>query len=45
MAGVQWHPEELTATKEGWDRALFAAFAEAARAYSLSSSGATALRS
>ncbi len=25
--GVQWHPEELTATPEGWDRALFAAFA------------------
>lgn len=24
--GVQWHPEELTATPEPWDRALFAAF-------------------
>ena len=29
---VQWHPEECTATPEGWDRALFAAFAEAVRA-------------
>jgi putative glutamine amidotransferase len=27
--GVQWHPEELTATREDWDRKLFAAFAEA----------------
>jgi putative glutamine amidotransferase len=27
MLGVQWHPEELTATTEPWDRALFAAFA------------------
>ena len=36
MLGVQWHPEELTATAEGWDRALFAAFAEAARDASLS---------
>lgn len=26
MVGVQWHPEELTATPEPWDRALFAAF-------------------
>ncbi len=24
--GVQWHPEDLTATAEGWDRALFAEF-------------------
>ena len=31
MLGVQWHPEELTATPESWDRNLFAAFAEAAR--------------
>lgn len=45
MAGVQWHPEELTATPEGWDRALFAAFAEAVRAASVSSRGASALRS
>jgi putative glutamine amidotransferase len=29
--GVQWHPEELTATAEDWDRKLFAAFAEAVR--------------
>ena len=29
--GVQWHPEELTATPESWDRALFAAFAERVR--------------
>ena len=32
MAGVQWHPEELTDTAEEWDRALFAAFAAAVRA-------------
>ena len=31
MLGVQWHPEELTATAEDWDRRLFAAFAEAVR--------------
>ena len=30
--GVQWHPEELTATAEDWDRKLFAAFADAVRA-------------
>jgi putative glutamine amidotransferase len=29
VLGVQWHPEELTATPEPWDRALFAAFARA----------------
>jgi putative glutamine amidotransferase len=45
MEGVQWHPEELTGTKEGWDRALFATFADVVRAYRLSSSGASALRS
>jgi len=28
MVGVQWHPEELTATPEPWDRALLSAFAE-----------------
>ncbi len=27
MVGAQWHPEELTATPESWDRALFDAFA------------------
>lgn len=32
MVAVQWHPEELTATAESWDRRLFAAFADAARA-------------
>jgi putative glutamine amidotransferase len=32
MIGVQWHPEELTATPEDWDRRLFAAFGEAVRA-------------
>ena len=32
MVGVQWHPEELTATPEDWDRRLFAAFADAVRA-------------
>lgn len=26
MVGVQWHPEELTNTKEEWDRRLFAGF-------------------
>jgi putative glutamine amidotransferase len=31
MVAVQWHPEELTATAEGWDRHLFGAFADAAR--------------
>jgi len=31
MVGVQWHPEELTATSEPWDRRLFAAFADACR--------------
>ena len=31
MVGVQWHPEELTATPEEWDRRLFAAFAKAVR--------------
>ncbi|HEY9225381.1 MAG TPA: gamma-glutamyl-gamma-aminobutyrate hydrolase family protein [Gemmatimonadaceae bacterium] len=29
MIAVQWHPEELTATPEDWDRRLFAAFAHA----------------
>ena len=28
---VQWHPEELTDGPDPWDRALFAAFAEAVR--------------
>ncbi len=32
MVGVQWHPEELIATPEPWDRRLFAAFADAVRA-------------
>ena len=32
MVGVQWHPEELTATPEPWDRRVFAAFADACRA-------------
>ena len=32
MVGVQWHPEELTATPEPWDRQLFGAFAAACRA-------------
>ena len=31
MLGVQWHPEELTASPENWDRQLFASFADAAR--------------
>jgi len=29
---VQWHPEELTATTEDWDRQLFTAFANEVRA-------------
>jgi putative glutamine amidotransferase len=45
MLGVQWHPEELMHTAEPWDRALFAAFADAARRHALSSAGASALRS
>ncbi|HKO15954.1 MAG TPA: gamma-glutamyl-gamma-aminobutyrate hydrolase family protein [Gemmatimonadaceae bacterium] len=32
MIGVQWHPEELIATTEEWDRRLFAAFAARVRA-------------
>lgn len=32
MVAVQWHPEELTATPEAWDRQIFSAFAEAVRA-------------
>ena len=28
MVGVQWHPEDLLATHEDWDRRLFAAFSE-----------------
>jgi putative glutamine amidotransferase len=32
MVAVQWHPEELTTTAEDWDRRLFSAFAEEARA-------------
>ena len=32
MVAVQWHPEELTATPEAWDRRLFAAFGDAVRA-------------
>jgi putative glutamine amidotransferase len=31
MLAVQWHPEELTATPEAWDRRLFDAFAAAVR--------------
>ena len=45
MTGVQWHPEELTETAEAWDRALFAAFAAAARSRWLSSPAASAPRS
>ena len=31
VLGVQWHPEELTATRDPWDRNLLSAFARAAR--------------
>jgi putative glutamine amidotransferase len=44
MVGVQWHPEETTATTEPWDRALFAAFGAAARA-ELSSAASSVPRS
>jgi putative glutamine amidotransferase len=37
---VQWHPEELVATRDGWDRALFAAFADAVRARRMEGSSA-----
>lgn len=33
MVGAQWHPEELTASADPWDRALFSAFAAAVRAH------------
>ena len=45
MLGVQWHPEELVRGAEPWDRALFAAFADAARRQAISSAGASALHS
>ena len=45
MLGVQWHPEELVHGAEPWDRALFAAFADAARRHAISSAGASALHS
>jgi putative glutamine amidotransferase len=45
MLGVQWHPEELTRTPERWDRALFAAFADAARGGLVSSLAASGPRS
>jgi putative glutamine amidotransferase len=44
MVGVQWHPEELIADANGWDRALFDAFAGVVRARA-SSGDASALRS
>lgn len=33
MVGVQWHPEELTETADGWDRALFESFHHAVVAH------------
>jgi putative glutamine amidotransferase len=51
MLGVQWHPEELTATDENWDRALFEAFRRAAASHpaneastATTPTGSTALR-
>jgi putative glutamine amidotransferase len=51
MLGVQWHPEELTATTENWDRALFEAFRRAAASHpaneasaATTPTGSTALR-
>ncbi|MHB1222954.1 MAG: gamma-glutamyl-gamma-aminobutyrate hydrolase family protein [Gemmatimonadaceae bacterium] len=38
--GVQWHPEELTATASPWDRRLFEAFVEAATARRTSAAAA-----
>ena len=35
--GVQWHPEELIATPEAWERSLFARFASEAARYASSS--------
>jgi putative glutamine amidotransferase len=35
MVGVQWHPEELIASPEDWDRQLFDAFAQVVRERSL----------
>lgn len=32
MVGVQWHPEELTGTRERWDASLFTAFRDVAAA-------------
>jgi putative glutamine amidotransferase len=40
MLGVQWHPEELTASPESWDRNLFNAFGA-----EVSASAASVLRS
>jgi putative glutamine amidotransferase len=31
LVGVQWHPEEMSASEEPWDRRLFEAFARAVR--------------
>jgi putative glutamine amidotransferase len=39
MLGVQWHPEQLAATAEDWDRRLFTAFADAVRAAATDSRG------
>lgn len=33
MLGVQWHPEELAAANEDWDRSLFRAFAKQVQAH------------
>ncbi len=38
MTGVQWHPEELDQSTEPWDRALFAAFADAVSSATASAS-------
>jgi putative glutamine amidotransferase len=45
MLGVQWHPEELTTTREAWDRGLFAAFAAACARRSIVPISAAAARS
>ncbi len=39
MVAVQWHPEELIATPDEWDRRLFAAFAERVSREQLSNVG------
>jgi putative glutamine amidotransferase len=43
MLGVQWHPEDLTATHDAWDRNLFSAFATTCAAAELGETSARSL--